>query len=256
VGADDPAGFGMSAMAAFSVPGPRADTGTEPVGRERPLPSSAVLAGTRLTLDASGAIYLAGERTLIVSDLHLETGSSHARHGRMLPPYDSAMTLARLAEVAGFYLPRRIVSLGDSFHDPFGPERLAPGDRDALAALCAAAEMVWVTGNHDGACAATFGGTVCESLAIGGITLRHMPSAGELKGAEIAGHLHPAARIVVRGRALRRRAFIGCARRLVMPAFGCLTGGLDVADPAFASLWREGAPPRVHMIGSRRVYSL
>ncbi|MEM8663423.1 MAG: ligase-associated DNA damage response endonuclease PdeM [Pseudomonadota bacterium] len=250
----DRAGFGMAALGAFSIPGPKVERDDAPA--ERPASASAFLAGIDATLDASGALWWSATRTLVVSDLHLETGSSYARTGQMLPPYDSAMTLARLAEVIGYYLPRRIVFLGDSFHDPFGAERLDGDDRATLGALCRAAEVIWITGNHDHDSAATFGGVACEATTLDGIAFRHIPTEGVPTGLEIAGHLHPAARIVVRGRRIKRRAFVGCPQRLVMPAFGCLTGGLPVTDPAFAPLWPAPTAPEVHMIGANRVYSL
>ncbi|MEM9221102.1 MAG: ligase-associated DNA damage response endonuclease PdeM [Pseudomonadota bacterium] len=247
-------GFGMSAMGAFSVPGPKSEN--DNLAPQRPAAACAKLAGIDATLDASGAVWWANTRTLIVSDLHLETGSSYARSGQMLPPYDTALTLARLAEAVGFYLPRRIIALGDSFHDPFGAERLNADDRDMLIALCGAAEMVWIEGNHDHDSAHVFGGTAQETYCLNGVTFRHIPTESAFEGSEVAGHLHPAARITVRGRTLKRRAFIGNDRRLVLPAFGCLTGGLAVNDPAFSELWSDGSEPRVHMIGSRGVYAV
>lgn len=251
---NDAAAYGMAALAAFSLPGPRRSPAPQPV--RRAAAALAAVAGMRATLDASGALYWEAERTLVVSDLHLETGSSYARTGQMLPPYDSAITLARLAEAVEFYAPRQIIALGDSFHDPFGPERLAVRERDMLLALARRHEMIWITGNHDRDCAEAFGGRALDSYTLSGVTFRHIPSAGAPAEPEVAGHLHPAASIEVRGRAIRRRAFIGCARRLVMPAFGCLTGGLDFGHPAFAGLWPAGFRPQIHMLGKRAVYSV
>ena len=244
--------YGMAAMGAFSLPGPRTVRPAAPTGR--PLASEARLAGIEATLDPSGALYWAAEETLVVSDLHLETGSSYARRGQMLPPYDSAITLQRLAEVCRHYRPRRIVALGDSFHDPFGAERIAGEERAFLAALCARHEVIWITGNHDHGSPEALGGTAHDTFVIAGVTFRHIPTGGRPDAPEVAGHLHPAATIQVRGRAIRRRAFIGCGRRLVMPAFGALTGGLDFSAPAFAPLWPAAFRPQIHMIGKRRVY--
>lgn len=243
----------MSAMGAFSLPGPKVERNDPP--QQRPAAASAHVAGIDAILDASGALWWPAMRTLVVSDLHLETGSSYARTGQMLPPYDTALTLARLAETVAHYLPRQMIFLGDSFHDPFGAERLNATDHDTLSALCQATAVVWITGNHDHACAAVFGGEVHDVYTLGGVAFRHIPTDGVVDGFEIAGHLHPAARIVVRGRSIKRRAFVGCDRRLVMPAFGCLTGGLCVSDTAFTPLWPDTAPA-IHMIGAQKVYSL
>ena len=245
------AGFGMAAMSAFSLPGPRRESA--PAGAPEPRGVRALVAGIEAILDPSGALYWPEMDTLVVSDLHLETGSSYARSGQMLPPYDTAITLDRLVDVVCRYSPERIISLGDAFHDPFGPERLSARARATLMALCEVAEMIWITGNHDHAAAEAIGGHAVERLTLGSVTFRHIPTAGQPASAEIAGHLHPAARIVVRGRPLKRRAFVSCERRLVMPAFGCLTGGLPVSDAAFAPLWPDG-PAAVHLIARHGVY--
>lgn len=245
--------FGMAAMGAFSLPGPRLTREADAAAKVET--AAAHLAGMDVVLDPTGALYWPAERTLVVSDLHLETGSSYARTGQMLPPYDTAETLARLAGAMARHRPERVISLGDSFHDRGGPERLGAKDRATLAALGAAAHFVWVSGNHDGACAQTLAGTVCDELTLAGTLFRHIPAEGWTTG-EVAGHLHPAARVVVRGRSVRRRCFVGCAERLVMPAFGCLTGGLSVADPAICGLWPDRPAPRVHLVGASRIYSL
>ncbi|MEM7692989.1 MAG: ligase-associated DNA damage response endonuclease PdeM [Pseudomonadota bacterium] len=212
--------FGTSAMRAFTLPGqirqPRP-------ARPRPPARRAFVAGMDALLDPSGALYWPAERTLVVSDLHLETGSSYARQGQMLPPYDSSVTLARLAEVTRHYTPHRIISLGDSFHDPFGAERLLPHDVKTLRGVMEGAEMIWITGNHDHASAARFGGAVFDEFCLAGVTFRHIPTEGSVFEPEVAGHLHPAAS---GGSGIRRPVFIGCEVRLVMPAFGCLAGGV------------------------------
>lgn len=255
-GAAEASPFGMAAMGAFSLPGPRPVSDPSRAPTAAPVAAETVVAGMDAALDPTGALYWRAERTLIVSDLHLETGSSYARTGQMLPPYDTGLTLSKLEDAVARYRPARIVSLGDSFHDPFGVERLSAETRTRLARLIDAMEMVWVCGNHEKDSAGALGGSVHEVWRCGGIDFRHIPTDGVPDAPEVAGHLHPAARIVIRGRSLRRRCFIGCDRRLVMPAFGSYTGGLSVTDPAFAALWPQGPGPRIHMIGQARVYSV
>ena len=210
------------------------------------------LAGTACALDLSGALYLPDEHTLVVADLHLEKGSSFARRGSLLPPYDTRTTLATLATLVARYAPRRVVALGDSFHDVGGPDRLDGEDGQALAALQAGRDWVWIAGNHDPELPAQIGGEVLESLTVSSLALRHHPTAGE--ACEIAGHLHPVGKVVLRGGGVRRRCFVTSGTRCVMPAFGAYAGGLNVCDRAFAPLFPNGF--MAHLIGAERLFSI
>ncbi|MEZ5818540.1 MAG: ligase-associated DNA damage response endonuclease PdeM [Hyphomicrobiaceae bacterium] len=202
--------------------------------------------------DRSGALYLPAERTLIVADLHLEKGSAFAARGIMLPPYDTRETLRRLADVLSRYRPVCVIALGDSFHDAGARERLPPDEATELRRLQARQDWIWITGNHDPQVSPCLGGEVRESLELGRLTLRHEPSQAPSRG-EIAGHLHPAARVALKGTGLRRPCFVGNGDRLVMPAFGAFTGGLNVLDEAFAPLFPE-ARVEIHVLGSNGVY--
>lgn len=203
--------------------------------------------------DLSGALWLPEERTLVVADLHLEKGSAYAARGLMLPPYDSATTLAALSAAILRRQPRRVVALGDSFHDSAGCSRLVPEALASLRALQAGRDWLWITGNHDPLIDAAMGGDSAAEITIGGVRLRHEPSAGET-GFEIAGHLHPAAKVRLRGRAVRRRCFALSARRCVMPAMGAYAGGLNLRDPAFRPLFREELS--AHMLGDGRLFRI
>jgi hypothetical protein len=215
-----------------------------------------VLAGIVLVADPAGALYWPEEGLLLVADLHLEKGSAYAARGVLLPPYDTAATLARLARLIQHYAPRIVVALGDSFHDGGGPARLDAADRAALTALQRGRDWLWLAGNHDPKPAQNIGGRFAALLALGPLTLRHEPAAdaGGADG-EIAGHLHPLARIAQRGRAVSRRCFASDGRRLVMPAFGAYAGGLNVRDRAFAALF-EARAFTAHMLGERRLYAV
>ncbi len=210
------------------------------------------LCGKALRADMSGALYWPAEKALIVADLHLEKGSSFARHGQMLPPYDTRETLARLARVIDRYEAETVIALGDSFHDRDGPSRMHDDDRRALRMMQDHCEWIWVTGNHDPEIAHDMGGTVVASLEIEGITLCHEPK-GCRATHEIAGHLHPAARVVMNGFTMRRPCFVGNGRRLVMPAFGAFTGGLNVLDTAFQPLFGNDGLS-VWMLGQEGLY--
>jgi DNA ligase-associated metallophosphoesterase len=210
------------------------------------------IAGTAAVLDAAGALWLAASRTLVVADLHLEKSSSFARRGMLLPPYDTSATLALLAELVTRRDPRRVVCLGDSFHDRGGFGRLAEPDRLQLARLQRGRDWVWVKGNHDPELPAEIGGDIAAEFFADGLRFRHEPTPGMTPG-EVAGHLHPAAKIRSRGRAVRCRAFATDGFRMVLPAFGVLTGGLNVLDRAFAPLFAAGALRPV-LIGRDRLF--
>jgi len=212
------------------------------------------LAGVTLAADPAGALYWPDEKLLVIADLHLEKGSAFAARGVLLPPYDTATTLARLSHLIGRYAPRVIIALGDSFHDDNGPLRMTGSDRAALTALQRNREWVWVAGNHDPDLPGGIGGRFADLLALGPLTFRHEPSEAASDG-EIAGHLHPVARVAQRGRAVSRRCFAGDGKRLVMPAFGAYAGGLNVRDRAIFGLFGTLAFT-AHMLGERRLYAV
>lgn len=195
--------------------------------------------GKSFIADSSGALYWPAEDALIVADLHLEKGSAYAARGVMLPPYDTHETLVRLAGAIDRYNASTVICLGDSFHDSDGIERLSAEDKDTLAILQDEREWIWVTGNHDGALSEAAGGYVLGEITVEGLTLRHEPRAAKVTH-EIAGHLHPAAKVSLHGHSLRRPCFAGNGLRLILPAFGAYTGGLNVLDAAFEPLFGDG----------------
>lgn len=211
--------------------------------------------GEALVLDKSGALYWPAQKILIVADLHLEKGSSYASRGQFLPPYDTRETLERLASVLERHDVRTLIALGDSLHDAAAHERLASDDLGRLRELQKSCDWIWVCGNHDPVIHDCFGGTVTDVLALNGLVLRHEPSA-TLACNEIAGHLHPSAKLRRHGTSIRRRCFIGTPRRLILPAFGAFTGGLNILDPAFEGIFTEPADVGVWMLGHDGVYQV
>lgn len=210
------------------------------------------LCGRDLVPDSSGALYWPEAESLLVADLHLEKGAAFARKGRMLPPYDTRTTLRRLAAVIGAYRPRRIIALGDSFHDCEGAAAMPGAEAEMLASLQRGREWCWITGNHDPELPKALGGTIAAELTLDGLTLRHEPTA---QRGEIAGHLHPVACISRRGEAIRRKCFATDGEKLVLPAFGAYTGGLNVLGEAFAHLFdRERLA--VWLMGKTTVYPI
>jgi DNA ligase-associated metallophosphoesterase len=211
------------------------------------------LAGRVLEALPCGGLWDADARLLVISDLHLEKGSAYAASGQMLPPYDTRATLARVALAVARLKPETVISLGDSFHDTRSRPRIASDDVDAIRALTAQADWVWITGNHDPAPAGDLGGRITAEIGVGGLTYRHEPAKGACEG-EVAGHLHPGARVAGRAGMVRARCFVSDGRRLVMPAYGALTGSLNVRDPAISSLFPNGFVAGV--IGRDRVYAV
>ena len=181
---------------------------------------------TELLLRSDRAVYWPRERTLFVADLHLEKASFFASHGQPLPPYDSRATLERVARAVEETRAERVVTLGDNFHDSAGSTRLEEHAAGMLHALTRAVDWVWITGNHDIGVAAMPGGRRVAQAQIGGIWLRHEAQAGD-PDPEISGHFHPKLRLSLRGRHVSRRCFVGSATKLILPALGALTGGLD-----------------------------
>nr|WP_296532322.1 ligase-associated DNA damage response endonuclease PdeM [Phenylobacterium sp.] len=210
------------------------------------------LAGEAARLLPSGALVLVAHSTLVLADLHLEKGSAFAARGQLLPPLDTRETLRRLAADAAAQAPRRILFLGDAFHDRQASRRMSGEDRAALEALGRGSELVWITGNHDPEPDADLPGESADEIRLGGLVLRHEPEPGAAPG-EIAGHLHPCARIATPLGAVRRRCLVTDGERAVLPAYGAFTGGLNVLDAAFAGLFR--GTPVVAALGDSRVHA-
>lgn len=212
------------------------------------------IAGHEAVCDWRGVLFLPQMRLMVVSDLHLEKGAAYARRGRMLPPYDTAATLKRLATTLADYDPEIVISLGDSFHDDHGAAHMPEPFRDRLVELIGARDWHWIAGNHDPAPPPDLPGRCAQEIAIDGLIFRHEPANGNAHG-EIAGHLHPGARIVRRGRSVRRACFASDGSRLIMPAFGSLTGSLNVLDRPFDGLFaRERLA--AYMLGRQGIYAI
>ncbi len=180
-----------------------------------------------------GALFWPARRALLVADLHFEKASWFASFGQMLPPYDSIATLSDLTAIVDAVDPAEIWCLGDSFHDSAGSGRLPPRAQAMLRALTARTRWTWVTGNHDPAPGDHHGGAVVDEARVDGLVLRHEADPAELCP-ELSGHFHPKLRVQVRGRHVSRRCFVASATKIVLPAFGALTGGLDAAHPEIA----------------------
>lgn len=240
-------------MSAMAQPRPAYAFSASPCGGLR-----TALMGTEVILRASGALWIEQARMLVVADLHLEKGSSYAMRGQMLPPYDTRDTLSRLAAEVAAARPQALVLLGDTFHDRASEARLATDDAQRLRDLASLTRLIWVIGNHDADGPQALPGQVADELTVMGLTLRHEPQPG-LRPGEVAGHLHPCARVVASRGSVRRRCFVTDGERMVVPAFGAYAGGLSVRDEAFAGFFSRdplcGAlgAGKVHAVGWRSV---
>jgi len=196
--------------------------------------------GHELMALAQGALFWPARRALLVADLHLEKASWFAQSGQMLPPYDSIATLADLSAVAAATGAAEIWCLGDSFHDKYGCDRLPQEARAQLTALTGATRWTWIIGNHDPGFADHCGGEIVEEAEVDGLILRHEADPTEARG-ELSGHFHPKLRISHRGRLVSRRCFVATPTKLIRPAFGALTGGLDAHHPEIVRAVGHGA---------------
>ncbi len=197
-------------------------------------------AGHELCALPEGALYWPSRRALIVADLHFEKASWFALKGQMLPPYDTQATLAALGALVVRTQARELWCLGDSFHDSAGCERLSAGARATLTALTGSLRWVWITGNHDAAMMDHCGGEIVDEVEVDGLLLRHEAEPRELRP-ELSGHFHPKLRVRLRGRQVARRCFVATETKLILPAFGALTGGLDAHHPEIVRAVGRGA---------------
>jgi DNA ligase-associated metallophosphoesterase len=191
-----------------------------------------LFSGEALRPLACGALHWPVQNTLMVADLHLEKASHHAARGWPLPPWDTEATLTRLQTALSLTGARTVIALGDSFHDSAGPARLSGPARERLAQIAAAADICWITGNHDADTGDGLPGTMHDEMEIGPLVLRHQAAPADLRP-ELSGHFHPKLTVRVKGRAIRRRCFLISPTKLILPAYGSFAGGLDVTSPAF-----------------------
>ena len=208
--------------------------------------------GAELRLDPSGALIWPARHLLVVADLHLEKGSSFAERGRFLPPYDTRATLDALEAVIARETPERVICLGDSFHDATAENRVTVEDAARLRTLTEGRDWIWIAGNHDPDPPAAWGGQVRDELSLGALIFRHQARTICHAPGEISGHFHPKACLRLRARRLTARCFVTDGKRLILPAFGAYTGGLDVRAPEIRSLFPGGF--RIHALGRAAVY--
>lgn len=207
--------------------------------------------GARLMLDPLGGLAWPDAAVLAVADLHLEKGTAAAARGQLVPPWDTPQTLDRLLRLIRRWRPRILVLLGDSFHDAQGAGRLAAAERARLLLLADGMRLIWVLGNHDRQPPESLPGEAVEVWTHDGITFRHEALPGA--ESEICGHHHPKASIATRAGRVSRPCFVADGRRVMLPALGAYTGGLDIGNPAIVRLFPRGG--RAFLLGQERLFS-
>lgn len=205
-------------------------------------------AGHEFAALPEGALYWPARQALLVADLHFEKASWFAARGQMLPPYDSLATLGDLAVLVDRTQARELWCLGDSFHDSKGCERLPAAARALLTGLTARLDWHWIAGNHDAGLTDHCGGAIHVETEVEGLILRHEAEPGDPRP-ELSGHFHPKLRVSVRGRQVSRRCFVATETKLILPAFGALTGGLDAGHPEIVRAVGRGAQALVAVEG-------
>lgn len=207
--------------------------------------------GSSFLPDASGALFWPNEETLLVADLHFEKASHFAEKGYHLPPYDSMETLARLRNVMTVFSPRRVIALGDSWHDIFAPNRMADADAQNLKDLTNTANFIWISGNHDPK-PTRFGAHVPDYEA-GGMRFVH-EATQRAAAPTFCGHYHPKVRVRLKRASKALPCFAVYDQVCVLPSFGAFTGGLDIQHSALTG--PLGTPHTVYACGKNRVYEL
>ena len=207
--------------------------------------------GEHLLLDPAGLLIWPAQSLLAVADLHLEKGSAAAAQGQLVPPWDTAQTLARLAAAIALYRPTTIVAVGDSFHDAQAATRLSSTDHAVLTALTHRVRFIWIHGNHDPHPPEGLLGHSAPVFAAGPITFRHQTDP-RTQG-EVSGHFHPKARVQTRATTIARPCFMADTARIMLPSFGAYTGGLDILTPAITQHFPRGG--QAFLLGQSRLFS-
>ena len=198
------------------------------------------------------ALYWPMLNAVLVADLHLEKASFFARHGQMLPPYDSRATLDDLARLIAKTSAKRVFCLGDNYHDGGGEARLEPSASALLSQLTRETEWMWISGNHDRDVSGLWGGQVMAEWIGHGLALRH-EATHDTQLPEISGHFHPKLRLATRGRNISRCCFVKGSQHLIMPAFGALTGGLAADHEAIGKA--VGGPAEALLMTDKKLLS-
>lgn len=213
-----------------------------------------------MALHYSGVLLWPEQSLVVVADLHLEKASHFATRGQFLPPFDSAETLSKLMSLLETFSVKKLMLLGDSFHDADGYHRMTSEAQELFDKMCARYELIWVAGNHDGDFVPSHLERV-EALTLNSITFRHQAQIPA--DYEISGHFHPKVFMRYKRERLSKPCFVENGKRMILPAFGTFTGGLDIRDDVFRSMFENGIQNNtdredlgnIHMLGQEAIYT-
>ena len=207
--------------------------------------------GHTFILHHDGIMIWPSEKIAVVSDLHLEKSSALAGTGQFLPPYDTFETLQKLWRALEFSGAQTIVFLGDSFHDNAAYDRLDDRTQAMFRAFFERYNIKWIIGNHDEIFIPS-GAQPLSEWTYKSITFRHEATAEET--AEISGHYHPKIALTIKGQKITRPCFAVSNTKVIMPAFGAYTGGMDIRTEPKLSEWFNG-DDTADLLGNGRLYA-
>lgn len=210
--------------------------------------------GELCELHSDGSLYLPSYRTLVVSDLHFEKGNAQSA-GAPLPRYDTDVTLSKLEKAISRTDPQTCIFLGDSFHNADVARTLPAVYREALDKLARNRDFIWIEGNHDPDLPVFLPGRAAPEYFVNGLHFFHQLTSSTIrKKGQVTGHYHPKARVNLKLRRISAPCFIHDGSRLILPAFGAFTGGLNVLDKAIQSVLKK--PQSAFLCHAENIYHL
>ena len=189
-----------------------------------------------LKLDKSGILFWPEKKIAVASDLHLEKSSYLAKLGIFLPPYESLLTLNRLCKILKKSDIKKLILLGDTFHDNQGYSRLSRESRKKFDYIISKYDTTFILGNHDRNIEIPTVKKVLN-LKINEINFCHELSLSNFY--EISGHYHPKVVLKKFNNRISTKCFVISKSKIILPSFGKFTGGLDVNDKVFKSLIKD-----------------
>ncbi len=184
-----------------------------------------------------GSICWPTKKALILGDLHLEKSSFLASLGNFLPPYDSFETLYKLNNTLSSLEINTVILLGDIFHDKDGIKRISNKLHHYLESLCKKYKVIWIVGNHDGFLKPK-NANICLRYRIDDINFVHKAEKNTIN--EFSGHYHPKATIKLFKKKISRPCFLVGKSKIILPAYGTFTGGIDSTDEVFNKVLEGG----------------
>ena len=181
-------------------------------------------------INNDGILFWLEKKIAIVSDLHLEKGSSFASLGQFIPPFDSEETLKKLINFFKTHEVQTIILLGDTFHDGGALNRMSSKVKSIFDSLVENYEIIFVLGNHENKMKSAFI-KFYERYIVDDIYFLH--EAVLEKKYQISGHFHPVASLKINSKQITEKCLIHSENHIIMPAFGEFTGGLNINNPVF-----------------------